>query len=95
MATIMSYDRPAGPRVSAQVRSGASIIAIICALVSFWMSSRGSEFLAMGAAFVAIAAGLIGGVKALSPRVSGGILSLIAVLLGVIGLFVALIALVV
>jgi hypothetical protein len=81
-----------GTYVSAPVRSGASIVAILCALGSFWFSSRGTESLGFILAFVAIGAGLIGGIKALSPRVNGGILSIIAVLMGLIGLIFAFIA---
>lgn len=93
---ILGYHRPeGGPMVSGQVRSGASIFAILCALGSFFLSARGHEFLALLAAFVAIGAGLLGGLKALSPRVSGGMLSILAVVLGLIAIVVALIALVV
>jgi hypothetical protein len=38
-------------------------------------------------------AGLIGGLKALSPRVSGGMLSIAAVLLGVVAVLVSIVAL--
>ena len=96
MAT-MSYNRPEGgaPVVSGQAKSAASILAIVCAIVSFVLSARGREFLALGAAIVAIGAGLLGGLRALSPRVSGGILSILAVLMGVVAILVAVIALVV
>ena len=80
--------------MSPQVRSAASIVAILCAIGSFVLSSQGREFLALLAALVAIGAGLLGGIKALSPRVSGGMLSIIAVVLGLIAIVVALIALV-
>ena len=79
------------PAMSGQIRSGASVVAILCALGSFFFSARGTESLGFLLAFVAMGAGLIGGVKALSPRVSGGILSIAAVLLGVIALVYALI----
>jgi hypothetical protein len=96
MATV-PYDRPEGglPAVSPQVRSTASIIAILCAIGSFVLSANGREFLALLAAFVAIGAGLLGGLRALSPRVSGGILSIAAVVLGAIAILVALIALII
>jgi hypothetical protein len=81
------------PYVSAPVRSTASVIAIISALGSFYFSSKGTESLGFILAFVAIGAGLLGGIKALSPRVSGGILSIVAVVLGVLGLIVAFLAL--
>ena len=95
MATLPYNSTHGGvPAMSAQVRSTASIIAILCAIGSFVLSSRGSEFLALLAALVAIGAGLLGGLRALSPRVSGGILSIAAVLLGAIAIIVALIALI-
>lgn len=75
-------------------KSVASIVAIIAAFVSFYLSSQGREMWALLSAFVAIGAGFVGGLKALSPRVSGGILSIIAVVLGSIAVIVALIALV-
>jgi len=81
-----------GPMMSAPVRSTASIVAILCALGSFYFSHRHTQSLALLLAFVAIGAGLIGGVKALSPRVSGGIISIFAVLLGVLGVIVALLS---
>ena len=76
-------------------KSMASIVAIIAAVISFYLSSQGREMWALLSAFVAIGAGLVGGIKALSPRVSGGILSIIAVVLGAIAVVVALIALIV
>ena len=95
MATL-SYNRPeGGPVATGQARSVAAILAIVCAIVSFFLSARGHEFLALFAALIAIGAGLLGGLRALSPRVSGGILSIAAVLLGAIAVVVALIALIV
>ena len=95
MALIRSYDRPGEMVRTTPAKSLASIVAIISALVSFYLSSKGREFLALFAAFIAIGAGLVGGIRSLSPRVSGGILSIIAVALGVIAIVVALIALIV
>jgi hypothetical protein len=93
MAT-MSYNRPEGGAVaSGQAKSAASILAIVSAIVSFVLSARGREFMALFAAIVAIGAGLLGGLRAMSPRVSGGILSILAVLLGVVAILVAVIAL--
>lgn len=83
------------PPVAAPVRSGASIFAIIAAIASFYFSSQGRELWGLLAALVAIAAGLLGGLRALSPRVSGGLLSIAAVVLGVIAILVSLVALIV
>ena len=85
-------DLPAGP-ISAPVRSTISVVAILAAIGSIVLASKGREFLGMFAAIVAVGAGLIGGVKALSPRIRGGMLSIIAVLLGVIGFVFSVIAL--
>lgn len=93
MSRYFDYGRSPAPYLSAPVRSTASVVAIICALVSFFFSGRGSEGLGFLLALIAIVAGLIGGVKALSPRVSGGILSILAVALGVIAVAFAFIAL--
>lgn len=96
MATLGYHHPDEGrPMLSGQVRSGASILAIVCAIASFFFSARGTESLAFLTAFVAIGAGLLGGLRALSPRVSGGILSILAVVLGLIAILVALVALIV
>jgi hypothetical protein len=78
-----------------QVRSAVSIIAIVSALGSFVLAAKGREMLALLCAVIAIGGGLLGGLRALSPRVSGGLISLLAIALGVIAVVVALIALVV
>lgn len=93
MANIMNYGRSDHPAVSGQVRSTASILAILAAIGSFILTSQGREFLAMIAAVVAVGAGLVGGIKALSPRIKGGMLSIAAVLLGLVAVIVAVIAL--
>jgi hypothetical protein len=93
MATL-GYHSETGRHVD-PAKSVASIVAIIAAVVSFYLSSQGREMFALLAALVAIGAGFVGGMKALSPRVSGGILSIIAVVLGAIAVVVALIALIV
>lgn len=84
-----------GPVVSGPARSAASIVAIVAAIASFYFSSKGREFVGLITAFLAIAAGLLGGLRALSPRVSGGLLSIAAVVLGAIAVLVALVALIV
>ena len=89
----LSYDRPDGtPALSGPAKSTTSILAIVCALGSFFLTARHHAGFALLAAIVAIGAGLLGGLRALSPRVSGGILSILAVLLGAIAIVVALIA---
>jgi hypothetical protein len=88
------YGRPLSPTVSPQVRSTASIVAIIAAIASFFMSGRGHAVGGFFLALLAIGAGLVGGVRALSPRVSGGILSILAVIMGAIAIVFSLVALV-
>jgi hypothetical protein len=78
-----------------QVRSTISLIAIVCAIGSFVLAARGREMLALLCAVIAIGGGLFGGLRALSPRVSGGLFSLFAIVLGLLGIVVSLIALVV
>jgi hypothetical protein len=96
MAILHRYDRPAaGPLISGPVRSTASTVAIIAAIVSFVLSARGRELWALACALLAIGAGMLGGMRALSPRVSGGLISIIAVVLGVVAILVALVALIV
>jgi hypothetical protein len=87
-------DNVGPPAVNTQIRSTASVVAIICALGSFYLSSHHHQLVAFIIAIVAIGAGLIGGLRAFSPKVSGGILSIIAVILGAIAIVYALLALV-
>ena len=78
-----------------QVRSTVSLIAIVCAIGSFVLAAKGREMLALLCAVLAIGGGFLGGLRALSPRVSGGLISLLAIVLGVIGIIVSLIAFIV
>ena len=95
MSRLYNHPGNAGvPAVSGQVRSTASIVAILCALGSFYLSSKHHQLFGFLVALIAIGAGLLGGVRALSPRVSGGIISIIAVVLGAIAIIYALLALV-
>jgi len=88
MAVIRSYDRPdGGPIVGGQAKSLASILAIIAAIASFFVHSG---VWGVVLAVFAIVLGLVGFAKAASPRVSGGILSLLAVGLGLIAFIFAL-----
>jgi hypothetical protein len=92
---IMNFERSGDMRAVSPVKSVASIVAIIAALVSFYFSSQGREGLALMSALVAIVGGMVGAARALSPRVSGGLLSLAAIALGAIAVLVALIAFIV
>ncbi|HSI32632.1 MAG: hypothetical protein ACAI43_14065 [Phycisphaerae bacterium] len=94
MALFPQYRNDAYVGGNVQVRSAASIVAILCALASFYFSGQGRELPGFLLALVAIVAGMVGGVKALSPRVSGGMLSIAAVVLGVIAVLFAIVALI-
>lgn len=94
MATITNYDRPDRPGTSGQARSTVSIIAILAAVGSFVLSGQDHGFFALLVACLAIGAGLMGGLKALSPRVSGGMLSIAAVGLGVVAILVSILVII-
>lgn len=73
------------------VRSTASIVAIACAIGSFVLSSQAHVFWGFMTAIIAVLAGLVGFLRAASPRVSGGMISLASVVLGAIAMLYALI----
>jgi hypothetical protein len=75
------------PRVPAPVKSTASIIAILCAVGSFFVDHAALRLLLV---VIAVIAGLVGMLKAIHPQVSGGILSIIAILIAAAGLVAAL-----
>jgi hypothetical protein len=90
--SILNQHRNYPPAVGTPVRSTASVVAILCALGSFYLSGHHHQLFGFIAAIVAIAAGLLGGIRALSPRVAGGMLSIAAVALGVIAILYAILA---
>src|SRR4051812_23952694 len=75
-----------------QVRSLASVIAIGAAIASFILSARGRAGVGFGLALAAIIVGILGALRAVSPRVSGGLISMLAVALGAIAVLVSLVA---
>ena len=81
-------ERGYGPRVPVAVKSMASIAAILCAVGSLIVGNAGGKLLL---AIVAVVFGLVGMLRAVSPRVSGGVLSMIAIVIAMIGFVVALI----
>lgn len=83
-----------GRRSGAQVKSVASIVAIIAVALSFYMSFQGRWMVALLCALLAMGAGSLGFFRAASPRVSGGILSISAMGLAFIAVIFALLALV-
>ena len=62
-----------------------SILAVVAAIVSF----KAGAFLGTLLAIAAIVLGLLGAVLAISPRVRGGMISLLSVVAGVIGIIAA------
>jgi hypothetical protein len=92
MAVIRSFDRPEGGPImhrGGQVKSAASILAIVAAVASFFAGGWGIIL-----AVLAVVLGVVGFIKAASPRVSGGVLSLCAIGIGLIALVFAIIRLV-
>lgn len=81
-----NYRRGEVYRVSTPVKSMASIIAIICAIASFVVPNAAGKLVL---ALVAVGAGLIGMLRAVHPNVSGGILSIVALVIAVFGVLVA------
>jgi hypothetical protein len=69
----------------------ASLIAIVCAVASFFVGAGWGFLLAL----IAIVAGLIGMVLSISPRVRGGITSFFAIIAGLIGIVTAIVKLLV
>ena len=84
---VVSYNRPA----TNPVFSAPSIVAVLCAVASFFFGATLGFLLAI----VAIVAGVIGVLMALSPRVRGGMASIIAILAGVVGILAAIVKIVV
>ena len=80
MANVVGYNRPVNPAFSAP-----AIVAVVCAVASFFFGAG----LGLLLAIVAIVAGLIGVVMALSPNVRGGMVSIISILAGVVGILAA------
>ena len=79
--SVIPYDQPNRGPMGGQARSLASILAIVAAIASFFVYSG---IWGVVLAVVAVVLGLVGFAKAASPRVSGGILSLCAIGLGLI-----------
>lgn len=69
-------------------------IAIIAAIGSYFLTFNGHTVYGILLALIAIPFGIGGFVMAASPRVSGGIMSIIAILLGVFAIGVAIIAMI-
>jgi len=71
----------------------SATLAIVAAIGSYFASFSGHPVIGFLAALTALPLGVVGLVMAASPRISGGILSIIAILLAVFGLGLALLVL--
>lgn len=63
--------------------------AIIAACVSFFFTFTGHPFWGVVSAVISIPLGIIGAVMAASPRVGGGLLSIVAIVVGLIAIGIA------
>ena len=77
------FDRPAGRGPAFSI---PSIIAIVSAIGSFMVGA----FLGTMLAIIAIVAGLLGLILALSPATRGGIISVLGIVGGILGIVAAL-----
>lgn len=67
-----------------------AILSIVAAIASFLLTLSGQGVAGMLTAIVAILFGVVGLVMAASPRISGGILSIISILVGIFAVGLAL-----
>lgn len=72
----------------------AAAISILAAVGSYILTCMGHPVWGLILALISVPAGIIGLVMAASPRVSGGILSIVAIILGAIGVLVAVLGIV-
>jgi hypothetical protein len=78
-----------------EARTGAfAIAAIISAIFSFFLTFSGHPFWGMLAALAAIPLGIGGLIMAASPKVSGGVMSIAAIMIGVLAAGVAILGIV-
>jgi hypothetical protein len=71
---------------SSQKTGAAAAIAIIAAIAGFVITVIGHPVGGFVVELLAIGAGVVGLLMAASPRVSGGVLSIVSIILGVFGL---------
>jgi hypothetical protein len=72
-----------------QKASTSATLSILAAIGSYLLSFSGRPFLGVLAALLSIPLGVAGLLRAASPRVGGGLMSLVAILLGVVAIAVA------
>ncbi len=69
-------------------------LAIIAAIASYFLTFTGHKLFGILAAIISLPLGAGGFIMAASPRVSGGIMSIISILLGVFAIGIAVIAMI-
>ena len=70
----------------------AAILAVLASLGSMFFSCSGRPLWGLILAILTIPFGLIGFIRAASPQISGGFASIFSILIGIVGIAVALIA---
>jgi hypothetical protein len=78
----------------AQKTSTFATLAIIAAVASYFLTFSGHKILAIFLAIISIPLGAFGLMMAASPRVGGGLVSIIAIGMGVIAIGVAVIGMI-
>ncbi len=69
-------------------------LSIIAAIASYFLTFNGYKLYGLLAALLSIPFGIGGFIMAASPRVSGGIMSIISILLGVFAIGIAVVAMI-
>ncbi|PKN67090.1 MAG: hypothetical protein CVU57_03845 [Deltaproteobacteria bacterium HGW-Deltaproteobacteria-15] len=77
-----------------QNTGAAATVSLIAAILSWIITFTGHPIWGMILGLVAIPAGLIGALMAASPRVGGGLLSVIGIVIGILGLGLAVLGLI-
>lgn len=78
----------------AQRTGTAATVSILASIGSYISTFSGHPVWGLVIALISICFGVIGMVMAVSPRVSGGIISIIAIILGGIGIIVSLLGII-
>jgi hypothetical protein len=78
----------------AQNTGAAATVSLIAAILSWIITFTGHPIWGMVLGLISIPAGIIGLLMAASPRVSGGVLSIIGIVLGVLALGLAVLGLI-
>lgn len=75
--------------MSNQKAGTAATLAIILAIASFFVTFTGNPIWGLLIAFITVILGIIGVVISVSPKVGGGLMSIIAIILGVLDIGIA------